>query len=86
MTNVSLGKVGNEKLLEFVNEELLPIIEKKFGKNQDVLRIVNKIAFLVSCDRVSALSAYSQLLLFITYGDRKLLTDIFDDVIESGSL
>lgn len=86
MTNVSLGKVGNEKLLEFVNEELLPIIEKKFGKNQDVLRIVNKIAFLVSCDRVSALSAYSQLLLLITYGDRRLLTDIFDDVIESGSL
>lgn len=86
MTNVSLGKVGNEKLLEFVNEELLPIIEKKFGKNQDVLRIVNKIAFLVSCDRVSALSAYSQLLLLITYGDRRLLTDIFDDVVERDSL
>lgn len=86
MTNVSLGKVGNEKLLEFVNEELLPIIEKKFGKNQDVLRIVNKIAFLVSCDRVSALSVYSQLLLLITYGDRRLLTDIFDDVVERDSL
>lgn len=86
MTNASLGKVGNEKLLEFINKELLPIIEKKFGKNQDVIRIVNKIAFFVSCDRVSALSAYSQLLLFITYGDRKLLTDIFDDVIESGVL
>lgn len=86
MTNVSLGKVGNEKLLEFVNEELLPIIEKKFGNNQDVLRIVNKIAFLVSCDRVSALSAYSQLLLLITYGDRKLLMDIFDDVVERDSL
>lgn len=86
MTNVSLGKVGNEKLLEFVNEELLSIIEKKFGKNQDVLRIVNKIAFLVSCDRVSALSAYSQLLLLITYGDRRLLTDIFDDVVERDSL
>lgn len=86
MTNVSLGKVGNEKLLEFVNEELLPIIEKKFGKNQDVLRIVNKIAFLVSCDRVSALSAYSQLLMLITYGDRRLLTDIFDDVVERDSL
>ena len=33
MTNASLGKVGNEKLLEFINKELLPIIEKKFGKN-----------------------------------------------------
>lgn len=59
MTNASLGKVGNEKLLEFINKELLPIIEKKFGKNQDVIRIVNKIAFFVSCNRVSALSAYS---------------------------
>lgn len=86
MTNASLGKIGDEKLLEFINKELLPIIEKKFGKNQDVIRIVNKIAFFVSCDRLSALSAYSQLLLLITYGDRKLLMDIFDDVVERDSL
>lgn len=86
MTNASLGKVGNEKLLDFINKELLPIIKKKFGNNQDVIRIVNKIAFLVSCDRVSALSAYSQLLMLITYGDRRLLIDIFDDVVEGDSL
>lgn len=86
MTNINLGKVGTEKLLDFINKELLPIIKKKFGNNQDVIRIVNKIAFFVSCDRVSVLSAYSQLLLLITYGDRKLLMDIFDDVVERDSL
>ena len=86
MTNINLGKVGTEKLLDFINKELLPIIKKKFGNNQDVIRIVNKIAFFVSCDRVSVLSAYSQLLLLITYGDRRLLIDIFDDVVERDSL
>lgn len=86
MTNTNLGKVGTEKLLDFINKELLPIIKKKFGNNQDIIRIVNKIAFFVSCDRVSVLSAYSQLLLLITYGDRKLLMDIFDDVVERDSL
>lgn len=86
MTNTNLGKVGTEKLLDFINKELLPIIKKKFGNNQDVIRIVNKIAFYVSCDRVSVLSAYSQLLLLIIYGDRKLLMDIFDDVVERDSL
>lgn len=84
MTNINLGKVGTEKLLDFINKELLPIIKKKFGNNQDVIRIVNKIAFFVSCDGVSALSAYSQLLLFITYGDRKLLIDIFMMLLKVG--
>lgn len=81
MANLKLDKRSEDKLVNFINDVVIPLLEKN-KTDSETIQKVNKIAFLFSCGRMSALSVYTQLIVLLTDGNYLSLLDLFDDTLK----
>lgn len=80
MANLKLDKRSEDKLVNFINNDIIPLLEKK--SDPELIQKVNKIAFLFSCERMSVLSVYTQLIVLLTGGNYLSLMNLFDDTLK----